>query len=851
MKPTIVLLLLFLQSFALYSQTDTVFWFAAPDVSNVHGTPLQNGAPVILHITAQETTTVTVSQPANVSFLPITFSLNKNERRSIRLDTCTTIDQIENYPQALPLTPGNAQKKAFKISSSGGKISVIYDLDNPYNRELFTLKGRNAMGKNFFVSTQNFFPNGTYGGTAWSGFVIAATKNNTRIVVYPNDDWYYFDTNPGDSLVLVLNAGETFAFRAAATAANRHINGVPVKSDKDIVITWYDDSITKKNAANTTCTTSLSFDIIGDQLVPVNHIGKEYVIVKGQLTTISAPNCPADGGDRIFITSTEPNTDIAVNGVSVATIALAGQVFNYPVETTSLHVLASKPVYITHVTGFGGETGAALIPSVDNSAGSEKIAFTRSPNVSDGFQLNLAVRNVTNFYQINTVDAFILTTPSQGWISVPGYSFEPTSDSAWLVLKKTPDVLSFMSNYIKPGETVTLENNVAGFQLGIISGGASSGAKYGYVTDFSPKPVKQVAQSKDSLMITISSRILPYDYDEDELLVLKITDTVTNRIWYDTAAIVTKAHGFQDTVYVDSGTYKCEILDMGANVENPVIKVDGHHIIPWGYPDYEYYLFNLPGTYDTENTIWLSACDSLVSPSKKYTWYNDGVYYDTIPNAEGFDSLMIVNLDIKNRSFAVLNETACESYVSPGGQLLETSGTYQETIPNSAGCDSNITINLTVIKIDNTVETISGTMKAAVEDASYQWLVCTSGLDIEGATDQMYTPVVTGLYAVRLTKDGCAVTSNCIPITITASSDYDVPGLVYYPNPVTDELRIDLKEEYALVKLTITDLSGRLMLQQQFSGLKNIRINTGSFTSGLYFISLQADDKQAEFKIVK
>jgi hypothetical protein len=353
-------------------------------------------------------------------------------------------------------------------------------------------------------------------------------------------------------------------------------------------------------------------------------------------------------------------------------------------------------------------------------------------------------------------------------------------------------------------------------------------------------------------MITISSRIFASDYYEDELLVLKITDTVTNAVWYDTAAVVTKAHGFRDTIYVDSGTYKCEILDMGANVENPVIKVDGHHIIPWGYPDYEYYLFTLPGTYDTENTLWLSACDSLVSPSEKYTWYNDGVYFDTIPNAEGFDSLMIVNLDIKSSSFSVLNDTACESFVSPGGQVLENSGTYYETIPNSQGCDSNITINLTVIKIDKTVETIAGTIKAAVEDASYQWLVCTSGLDIEGAMDQMYTPLVTGLYAVRITKDGCTVTSNCTAITITDNSDINEPGVVYYyPNPVTDELRINLKEDYTRIELTITDLSGRLMLQQQFSGRKNLRIDTGDFNTGIYFVHLQADDKQVSFKIVK
>jgi hypothetical protein len=783
--------------------------------------------------------------------------------------------------------------------------------------------------------------------------VIAATENNTRVVVYPNDDWLYFDTNPGDSIVLVLNAGETFAFRAASTAENRHINGVPVKSDKDIVITYYDDSIRKKNSANTTCSTSLSYDIIGDQLVPVNHTGKEYVIVKGQLTTISAPNCPADGGESIFITSTEPNTDIVIDGALVTTLTLAGQLFSYPVETATRHLLASKPVYVTHITGFGGETGGALVPSLDNSAGSEKITFSRSPNVSDAFQLNLIIRNTSDFYNIRTSDAFTVTSTGVR-TSIPDNYFDYTADSTYVYLKKTAEVQSFISSKIPPGVPATLENTVAGFQLGILSGGSATGAKYGYVSDFSPKPVKQVIPTKDSLRITISSRIFAQDWTEDELLILKITDTLTNVTWYDTAAVVTKTYGFHDTIYVDSGTYKCEIVDMGANVEMPEITIDGHHLASYGYPEFEYYLFTLPGRYDTKNTISVSNCDSLVSPGGRYTWINDGVYYDTIPNAEGFDSLLTVNLtikhstsavlnetairsyvspdgtvlvnsgtyyqtipnsagcdsnitinlaitipdtentiwaagcdslvapsgrytwftdgifydtipnaegadslltvnvDIKNSSSAILNETACDSYVSPGGQVWETSGTYYETIPNSEGCDSNITINLTVVKIDKTVATIDGTMKAAVADASYQWLACGSGLDIEGEVGQMYTAVTSGLYAVRITKDGCTVTSNCTAITITANSDINDPGVVYYyPNPVTDELRIDLKEDYARIELTITDLSGRLMLQQQFSGQKNLRIDTGDFNTGLYFVHLQADDKQASFKIVK
>jgi hypothetical protein len=403
---------------------------------------------------------------------------------------------------------------------------------------------------------------------------------------------------------------------------------------------------------------------------------------------------------------------------------------------------------------------------------------------------------------------------------------------------------------ITPGTQAVIENSVTGFHLGVISGGTASGCKYGYVTDFSPKPVKQIMVSKDSLQIIISSKIFEGDWEQDELLILKITDTVTNIVWYDTTAIVTKAYGFHDTILVDSGTYKCEIIDMGANVEMPVIKVDGDHIVPWGYPENEYYLFTIPGAYHTENIIWRTACDSLISPSGEYTWFTDGVYYDTIPNSVGFDSVLTVNLIINNSSSAVLNETACFSYVSPSGNLLENSGIYNEVIPNSAGCDSNITINLTIVTVDNTVETIAGTMKAVEEDATYQWLTCASGLDIGGAIGQLYTPIVSGLYAVRITKDGCTVTSNCNPMTSSDAYPEELE-LKYYPNPVTDELVINLEEIYSNIEVRIDDITGRTVMMERYSRQDIIRLDTKDFRNGVYFVQLNADGKHTSFKIVK
>jgi len=70
--------------------------------------------------------------------------------------------------------------------------------------------------------------------------------------------------------------------------------------------------------------------------------------------------------------------------------------------------------------------------------------------------------------------------------------------------------------------------------------------------------------------------------DADECLHLQITDQLTNQTCYDSLATVSVLNGFHDTVYLDSGTYKCEIIDMGANVSMLVITLNNGYIVPWG-----------------------------------------------------------------------------------------------------------------------------------------------------------------------------------------------------------------------------------------------------------------------------
>jgi hypothetical protein len=104
---------------------------------------------------------------------------------------------------------------------------------------------------------------------------------------------------------------------------------------------------------------------------------------------------------------------------------------------------------------------------------------------------------------------------------------------------------------------------------------------------------------------------------------------------------------------------------------------------------------NLTIKNSTIATVSVSACDSYISVSRKYIWNQSGIYNDTIANSVGCDSIIITNVTIK-KSYATINPVSCNNYISPSGKIWTTSNTYLDTIPNATGCDSIITLNLTI-----------------------------------------------------------------------------------------------------------------------------------------------------------
>ena len=560
MKKRILLLSGIFLTSIVEAQIDNEFWFAAPDVSSVHdcnpSPPYGEGRPINLYVTAEQATNVRIEMPANPAFVPIEFSLVAGEHRMVPLSPPYTPDVFENYSQPWPLPPGQSiQTKGIRITSDQGNITAYYELNNRCNRDLFALKGKNALGTNFYVSTQNYFPNGTYGNTAYSGFVIVATEDNTTVTINRNGVWQNFPSAPPQVITLTLNRGETFSFVASSTVPANHINGVHVTSDRKIAITWYDDSIRKRNTAS-----SYSYDICGDQLIPTTLIGLNYIVMKGNIYVGD------DGGEKFFITAIANNTQISVNGVYKTTIN-AGQVYYEDVTVVTTRISCSNPVYINHLsgTGGGGEMGGATLPTIDGCTGSHTVTFTRNNYSGDQLQINLMLRNVTNPaspLKNKSIENCSLIIGANTY-AVPKTYFDFIPDSTWAVLRwSDPAVANFFTTRIGAGTTATIYNPVALFHLGIQNGASNTGGKYGYFSDYSsyrgsagiggPKaPAKKTYCSLDPIMFAVegglSYKWAAVDFPGD---VAYLSSTTSNEVYFYPPAPTTPAHPYKFKVTI-------------------------------------------------------------------------------------------------------------------------------------------------------------------------------------------------------------------------------------------------------------------------------------------------------------
>ena len=433
------------------AQTDTLFWFAAPDVQQRHA-----DRPIELKLIGLDrNATVRISEPANAAFTPIFVNLNAGT--VARVDLSSRINLIEN-------TAPNAINRNGLLIQSTTPIQAYYEvLGNSLNTDIFTLKGQNALDTTFVVPGNNLFPGMTNmtGVTFYNGVLVMASEDNTRVQIRLRVA--AAGRPAGSTITVILKRGEVFFLRSDDGSVPKKLAGTEVRADKPVSVTMYDDSVFPRgwNASVGTCG-----DLCGDQIVGLTMLGLNYLAIKGP-----ALNAPLN--DAVFITAVADSTSLRINGTFIKYLSRGETYAHIMAASEQLSLVeVSKKVAVIQMSGFGCELGCAVLPNLD-CTGSQSAAFTRSDGGSGTtFSVTLVVpAGQERNFRINNNP--LSTARINQFTVVPGTS------NRWKYAKLD------LSNDFAAGANVLITNDSMVFHCGMINGkGTGSGCRFGYFSNF-------------------------------------------------------------------------------------------------------------------------------------------------------------------------------------------------------------------------------------------------------------------------------------------------------------------------------------------------------------------------------
>lgn len=258
--------------------------------------------------------------------------------------------------------------------------------------------------------------------------------------------------------------------------------------------------------------------------------------------------------------------------------------------------------------------------------------------------------------------------------------------------------------------------------------------------------------------------------------------------------------------------------------------------------------------HSVRDTITAVHCDSVTYNGE--TYMSSGVYSQVFPDVNGCDSTLVYALTIHSAVTTSLLEAACDSF-SLNGELYTNSGVYTQTyLSVVTGCDSTVELDLTIHNTPEATVTKTGTtLTASSGGEGYQWLDCNDGsAPIPGATEQTFNPTSNGHYAVRVTKDGCANTSECVEVdglVGISGLEHGFASIELYPNPTSGQLTIQAATPFNQVRITMVNLLGQVVQEYGDQSGSIIRLNIDALKSGMYLVEIAKGEHLVRYKVIK
>ncbi|MDR0542373.1 MAG: IgGFc-binding protein [Dysgonamonadaceae bacterium] len=425
-----LLLLLFCLSFTanIFAQTDTEFWFACPALSKQHF----HDCIKLQLISYGNAATVTITQPANPGFRPIVRNLTAYNYSTVELKSLVDMVATE---------PGDVRNTGLLITATND-IGVYY-ANTCDNSEIYALKGRNALGTDFLIPTQYDFDSSSgYGGS--SSVEIVAIEDNTAVTITPTKNCVGHPANV--PFTINLNRGQSFCLRASSIKKEDHLFNTTVVSDKPVAVNYTDDSLAGPGV-----------DLIGDQLVPVNLLGTDYIAVSNNQGT---------NNDIVYIFPTQDNTQVLVDGALHATLNRGGSArIEIPNsnQIQAKHITSDKPISVLQYTRKKNEPGASILPALA-CTGSREISYKQTGD---------ALR-VTIVTKIENTDGFLVDGNNP--YLIPQGSFTSLADgSGWAYCNREISTA--------PGKVLQISNKKGFFHAGFFDNPGTT-CSFGFFSNY-------------------------------------------------------------------------------------------------------------------------------------------------------------------------------------------------------------------------------------------------------------------------------------------------------------------------------------------------------------------------------
>lgn len=179
---------------------------------------------------------------------------------------------------------------------------------------------------------------------------------------------------------------------------------------------------------------------------------------------------------------------------------------------------------------------------------------------------------------------------------------------------------------------------------------------------------------------------------------------------------------------------------------------------------------------------------------------------------------------------------------------------FDYNLPVLTNTVSNTLVN-TIPVVDNSVNQSSNILTANNTGGSYQWVDCNNGnTPIIGETNQSFTAIVNGNYAVIITENGCIGISQCTSITTVGLEDMiNDFGMLIYPNPNTGQFTIEkpsgLNKE---VKVKLLDATSKLILDKVIPiDQQKVEMDIRNYSKGIYYLQLIVGEEVFVKQILK